>query len=123
MIYIGLLGGMYGLIVSFLNGLVIPLAVFLSMLVSADRLLNVLKYAAVRLRTRLTGYKPERSWYFKPLPDDYHDFAKVRNQIIDHSNDHVLCTKMLPLVPSVFIACRLRYNCQCSMKGLCAKQS
>ena len=48
----------------------VRLAVLLSLLVSADRVLNVLKYGAIRLRAAVTGRRPKDDWFCAPLPAD-----------------------------------------------------
>lgn len=55
----------------------IQLALFLSLLVSLDRVLNVCKYAVTRLATRLTGRQPRDAWHFQSLPEETSLFPKV----------------------------------------------
>jgi hypothetical protein len=52
--------------------------VVLSLLVSADRVLNVLKFGFIKLRAKLTGRLPQDSWSRAPLPSSPHDFPMVR---------------------------------------------
>ena len=72
-----LFGSYYAAWVYFLR-CVIQVFTFLSLLVSVDRLLNVLKYCFIRGRAKLTGHLPQHNWNFKPLPEDPHEFPKVR---------------------------------------------
>lgn len=72
-----LLAGYYDLYVALFSAAV-QLAVFLSLLVSADRVLNIAKYLYVKARQRVTGNAPEDYWHFKPLPQDVDDYPKVR---------------------------------------------
>jgi hypothetical protein len=72
-----LLGSYYSIWVSILTGLV-HVFTLLSLLVSADRILNVIKYCFIRARSRLTGHIPQHDWNFKPLSEDPHEFPKVR---------------------------------------------
>lgn len=71
-----LLGGYYSLYVALLHG-AIRVAMLFSLLVSADRVLNVAKYLFIKARARLTGHLPQHNWNFKPLPADPHAFPKV----------------------------------------------
>ena len=48
----------------------VQLAVVLSLLVSADRVLNVGKFAFIKLRARLTGRLPKDDWFYAALPED-----------------------------------------------------
>jgi hypothetical protein len=74
-----LLGSYYSLYVVLLRT-AITVAVFVSLLVSVDRVLNVTKYLLIRARARLTGRLPEHAWNFKPLPADQDAYPKVRVQ-------------------------------------------
>lgn len=74
-----LFGGYYALYVALLHA-AIQVMVLLSLLVSADRVLNVLKYALICARAKITGKKPQQGWNFEPLPEDPHQFPKVREQ-------------------------------------------
>lgn len=58
--------------------LLIQLAVFLSLLVAGDRILNITKYVLIKLRAKLTGRLPEHGWNFKPLPVDFAEYPQVR---------------------------------------------
>ena len=69
-------GSYYGLYVSLLHG-AIQMMVFLSLLVSADRVFNVLKYAIICARAKITGKPPQNNWNFTPLPEDPHQYPKV----------------------------------------------
>lgn len=71
------IGGYYALYVAILR-LAIQVMTFLSLMVSADRLLNVLKYGLIRVKAYFTGKLPQHAWNFKPLPDEPLDFPKVR---------------------------------------------
>ena len=71
-----LFGAYYSIWVSFLT-FIVHVFTCLSLLVSADRILNVLKYCLVRGKAKLTGRLPQHSWNFKPLPEDPHEFPKV----------------------------------------------
>lgn len=55
----------------------VRLAVALSLLVSADRVLNVLKYAFIRLRARVTGRLPKDAWAYAALPDNPKEYPLV----------------------------------------------
>ena len=70
-------GGYYALYVAILR-IAVQVMTFLSVLVSADRLLNVLKYAWIRVKAYFTGKLPQHAWNFKSLPDEPLDFPKVR---------------------------------------------
>lgn len=48
---------------------IISLAVALSVLISIDRLLHVIKYVFLKLKSRLFGKRPESKWRFQPFPD------------------------------------------------------
>lgn len=67
----------YDVYVAFFH-LAVQLAVFLSLLVSADRLLAMGKYAYVKARQRLTGKAPEDYWNFQALPEDTDAYPMVR---------------------------------------------
>lgn len=68
MLYVSAFGGLYLLYVSILRA-AIALAVFLSILVSLDRLYKVWVYAKVSLRWYLSGHKPEHDYQPRKLPD------------------------------------------------------
>ena len=51
--------------------LTISLAVFLSLLISLDRLLKVAAYARIALNTWWNGHKPEHNFGARPLPDPH----------------------------------------------------
>lgn len=59
-------------------GAAVQLAVLLSLLVSADRLLNVAKYAFIRARGALTGRLPKDDWFCAPLPGEAEEHPMVR---------------------------------------------
>ena len=61
-----------------LFGAAVRLAVFLSLLVSADRILAIAKYLFVKARQRLTGRAPEDDWGYAPLPEDLDNYPMVR---------------------------------------------
>lgn len=69
-------GGYYALYVAVLTASV-RLAVFLSCLVSADRLINISKFVYFKIRARLTGHLPEHDWAFPDLPHDPAAYPKV----------------------------------------------
>jgi hypothetical protein len=56
----------------------VHLTVFLSLLVSADRILNIAKYLYIKLRQKVTGKAPEDYWNFQILPEDLDKYPKVR---------------------------------------------
>lgn len=56
----------------------VRLAVFLSLLVSADRVLSVAKFGAIKLRAWATGRTPKEDWFSAPLPEDPEAHPKVR---------------------------------------------
>ncbi len=69
--------------------------VLLSLLVSADRVINVLKYALITLRAKITGKSPTHSrWTFKPLPDDPHQYPKVAVQL-PMFNERAVCQAII----------------------------
>jgi hypothetical protein len=74
MLYVSPFAGAYVLYISVLRG-AIALAVFLSILVSLDRLYKVWVYAKVSLRWYLTGHKPEHDYQPRKLPDPAHHAA------------------------------------------------
>jgi hypothetical protein len=74
MLYVSPFAGAYVLYISVLRG-AIALAVFLSILVSLDRLYKVWVYAKVSLRWYLTGHKPEHDYQPRKLPDPAHHGA------------------------------------------------
>ena len=55
----------------------VQLAVVLSLLVSADRVLNVLKFACIKLRAKLTGRLPQDAWFRAPLPKAPEEYPLV----------------------------------------------
>lgn len=55
----------------------VQLAVLLSLLVSADRVLNVLKFGCIKLRAKLTGRLPQDRHVFAPLPKRPEDYPLV----------------------------------------------
>lgn len=59
----------------------VRLAVVLSLLVSADRVLNVLKFGAIRARAALTGRTPKDSWFCAPLPADAEEHPRVSERL------------------------------------------
>lgn len=61
-----------------LFGAAVQLAVFLSLLVSADRVLAIAKYLYIKARQRVTGRAPEDYWGHEPLPADEDTYPKVR---------------------------------------------
>lgn len=71
-----LLGGYYGIYIALINA-AIQVAVLFSLLVSADRVLNVLKYVVIKAKVKLTGRLPQHAWNFIPLPEDPLEFPKV----------------------------------------------
>lgn len=71
-----LLGGYYAVYVTLLR-MAIQVAVVASLLVSADRVLNVLKYVLIAARAKITGRHPNTRWNYQPLPDDPHQYPKV----------------------------------------------
>jgi hypothetical protein len=66
----------YDLYVALLHA-AIQLAVFLSLLVAGDRILNISKYVLIKARAKLTGRLPQHAWNFKPLPIDYAEYPRV----------------------------------------------
>lgn len=58
-------------------GASVHLAVALSLLVSADRVLNVLKFAFICMRSKLTGRLPKDAWVCEPLPKDPDAYPRV----------------------------------------------
>ncbi|PSC71384.1 glycosyltransferase family 2 [Micractinium conductrix] len=75
-------------------GLAVRLAVLLSLLVSADRILNVTKYAFIRARARLTGRLPKDSWFCAPLPRDAEDHPMVAVQL-PMFNERAVCQAII----------------------------
>lgn len=71
-----LFGGYYALYVAVL-GFMVRVAIFLSCLVSADRIFNISKYVYFKCRTKLTGHRPEQDWNFPTFPTDPMGFPKV----------------------------------------------
>ena len=69
-------GGYYALYVALLHA-AIQVMILMSLLVSVDRVLNVLKYVLISLKARITGKGPQTSWKFEPLPEDPHQYPKV----------------------------------------------
>ena len=69
-------GGYYTLYVAVLY-VAVQVMTLLSLLVSADRVLNVLKYLLITLRTKITGRPPQNRWNFQPLPEDPHQYPKA----------------------------------------------
>lgn len=59
---------LYRIYVSLLRGLV-TLAVAISLLVSADRVLKVARHALILVHSRWTGRRPEQRFSARPLPD------------------------------------------------------
>ncbi len=58
-------------------GAAVQLAVLLSLLVSADRLLNVAKFGIIRGRAALTGKLPKDDWFCAPLPREAEEHPMV----------------------------------------------
>lgn len=58
-------------------GAAVQLAVVLSLLVSADRVLNVLKYIVIKARAKVTGRQPKDSWACEALPKEVEAYPLV----------------------------------------------
>ena len=58
----------YELYVALLDAL-ISVAVALSVVVSLDRVFHVMKYVQLKMRSRVTGRRPEEYYQFNALPD------------------------------------------------------
>ena len=58
----------------------VRLAVFLSLLVSADRVLSVAKFGAIKLRAWAMGRTPKEDWFSAPLPEDPEAYPRVRRR-------------------------------------------
>lgn len=82
-----LLGGYYAIYLAALRFL-INAAIFLSLLVSADRLINITKFALIKLRAHFTGRLPQEAWNFATLPNDPAAYPKVRR--VTGGSGHVL---------------------------------
>lgn len=129
-------------------GLAVRLAVLLSLLVSADRILNVTKYAFIRARARLTGRLPKDSWFCAPLPRDAEDHPMVgagagrpgwgcgcwvwcRRRTRQHPRAtpmrrpraHAALTPAPPPPPRALNPNRLPSSYPCSTSGRCARPS
>jgi beta-mannan synthase len=90
----------YELYVALLDA-TISVAVALSVIVSLDRLFHVLKFAQVRLRSRMTGRKAEEYYQFAPLPDP------------------VVCGELYPKVCIQLPMFNERAVCQASIDSAC----
>jgi beta-mannan synthase len=88
-----LFGAYYGLYVTLLHA-AIQIMVLLSLLVSADRVINVLKYVLITTRAKLTGTLPHSRWTFKPLPKDPHQYPKVAVQL-PMFNERAVCQAII----------------------------
>ncbi|KAL6777939.1 hypothetical protein ACKKBG_A16285 [Auxenochlorella protothecoides x Auxenochlorella symbiontica] len=86
-------GGYYALYVAVLTASV-RLAVFLSCLVSADRLINISKFVYFKIRARLTGHLPEHDWAFPDLPHDPAAYPKVAVQL-PMFNERAVCQAII----------------------------
>jgi hypothetical protein len=56
----------------------VQLAVVLSLLVSADRILSILKLGFIKLRAKVTGRLPKDDYFCAPLPKNAADYPLVR---------------------------------------------
>lgn len=88
-----LFGAYYGLYVTFLHA-AIQVMVLLSLLVSADRVINVLKYLLITTRSKITGKSAHSRWTFKPLPEDPHQYPKVAVQL-PMFNERAVCQAII----------------------------
>lgn len=87
---------LYELYVAIL-GSVISIAIFLSVLVSLDRLWHVLKCFGFLAKAKLTGRKPEDAFTPQPLPDpvyEGHLFPKVAVQL-PMFNERAVCQAVI----------------------------
>jgi len=92
----------YDLYVSLLEG-AISLCVALSVLISVDRLLAVVKYLQTKLRAKLTGKGPEAAWRHRGMPDPVKCgdlYPKVAVQL-PMFNERAVCERII--------------DCACSM--------
>ena len=83
----------YPVYVAVLSGLV-QVAIFLSVLVSADRILNILKYFLIRAKVLLTGKLPQHGWHFQPMPQDSREYPKVAIQL-PMFNERAVCQAII----------------------------
>lgn len=83
----------YDLYVALLHA-AIQLAVFLSLLVAGDRILNISKYVLIKARAKLTGRLPQHAWNFKPLPIDYAEYPRVAIQL-PMFNERAVCQAII----------------------------
>ncbi|EFN51937.1 hypothetical protein CHLNCDRAFT_139598 [Chlorella variabilis] len=72
----------------------VQLAVVLSLLVSADRVLNVLKFACIKLRAKLTGRLPQDAWFRAPLPKAPEEYPLVAVQL-PMFNERAVCQAII----------------------------
>ncbi|KAL4420802.1 hypothetical protein ABPG75_010458 [Micractinium tetrahymenae] len=75
-------------------GAAVQLAVLLSLLVSADRLLNVAKFAFIRGRAALTGKLPKDDWFCAPLPREAEEHPMVAVQL-PMFNERAVCQAII----------------------------
>jgi beta-mannan synthase len=68
--------------------------VLLSLLVSADRVINVLKYILITTRCKLTGKSAHSRWKFKTLPEDPHQYPNVAVQL-PMFNERAVCQAII----------------------------
>lgn len=88
-----MLGDYYPLYVMMLYGLV-QVAMLLSVLVSTDRILNMVKYILIKLKSKVTGKLPEHSWYFQPLAEDPMEYPLVAIQL-PMFNERAVCQAII----------------------------
>jgi len=88
-----LFGAYYGLYVTLLHA-AIQVMVLLSLLVSADRVINVLKYVLITTRSKLTGKSAHSRWTRKSLPEDPHQYPKVAVQL-PMFNERAVCQAII----------------------------
>ncbi|GAB4820248.1 hypothetical protein N2152v2_007294 [Parachlorella kessleri] len=72
----------------------VQLAVLLSLLVSADRILNICKYGYIKLRQKVTGKAPEDYWNYQILPADPNQYPKVAVQL-PMFNERAVCQAII----------------------------
>ncbi|KDD76984.1 glycosyltransferase-like protein, partial [Helicosporidium sp. ATCC 50920] len=74
--------------------LIIRCAVGLSLLVSADRLLNIVKFVAIKLRAGISGRASHHAWNFATLPSDPLLYPKVAVQL-PMFNERAVCQSII----------------------------
>ncbi|KAI3430675.1 hypothetical protein D9Q98_005265 [Chlorella vulgaris] len=75
-------------------GAAVQLAVVLSLLVSADRVLNVLKYIVIKARAKVTGRQPKDSWACEALPKEVEAYPLVAVQL-PMFNERAVCQAII----------------------------